>query len=108
MENDDLYLLLKFAQAIQQKIKTETDENARKSLEKDLILVKDEIGKKVLNLPHDAPVFPPFEASQFLDALNLNKEEYQPNQILISPINSPIRPKKASKIQSISESNRKI
>ena len=116
MENDNLFLLLKFAQVIQQKIKTETNTDVKQSLEKDLILIKDEIGKRVLSLPNDAQVFPPFDSSQFIDdrILDENKEEsssnnineYHPTQkslISDSPISSPSRSKNPSKIQSLSE-----
>lgn len=112
--NNNLFLLLKFAQAIQQKIKIETNEDAKQSLEKDLILIKDEIGKRVLNLPNDTQIFPPFDSSQFIDekvsgikeeSSSNNMNEYHPQKSLISasPINSPSRYNKTSKIQSLSE-----
>lgn len=107
MENSDIFLLLRFAQVIQQKIKTEKNEDARNSLEKDLILIKDEIGKRVLNIPNDSPIFPPFDSSLFIDenSLDASKEYQQSHQssIIGSPINSPSRSNKASSIQMLSE-----
>ncbi|KAK8897045.1 hypothetical protein M9Y10_014979 [Tritrichomonas musculus] len=116
MDKGDLPLLLKFAQIIQQKIKTETDENVKGSLEKDLLIIKNEIGKRVLELPNDTQIFPPFESSQFFDERLLypNKEvissiEYLPSQktkkqtINVSPINSPVRNNRSSKLQSLSD-----
>ena len=65
MENCDISLLLRFAEMIQNRYKSETNENAKASLEKDLKLVKDEIGKRVLDLPNDVPIFPPIKEEKF-------------------------------------------
>ncbi|OHT08301.1 hypothetical protein TRFO_04914 [Tritrichomonas foetus] len=65
MDNGDLPLLLRFAELIQHKLKNETDEKAKSSLERDLKLVKNEIGKRILDLPEDVPIFPPLPEEKF-------------------------------------------
>jgi hypothetical protein len=53
----DLTSLLKLADLIQIRIKQEAEPNVRKSLEHDLVLVKTQIGKRVLELPPDVELF---------------------------------------------------
>lgn len=67
MEPGNLLLLLKFAESIQAKSKTENDSRIKASLEEDLCKIKTEIGRIALELPADTQIFQPFEYSQLLD-----------------------------------------
>lgn len=77
-----MHALLYLAEAIQLKIKQEHDENVKKTLENDLQRLKKEIGKRVLELPDNVPVFPPVEVktevSEQIDMANQQNANSSP------------------------------
>jgi hypothetical protein len=68
MERNDLTALLRLAELVQARARRERDPHAKDSLEKDLTLIKDELGRVVLSLPSDVDVFPAKEEDGFPDS----------------------------------------
>jgi hypothetical protein len=76
MERPDLSALLRLAELVQARARRERDLHVKESLERDLVRIKDEIGRIVLRLPSDVEVFPAKEDDGFpdLEAFTLGSE----------------------------------
>jgi len=57
MEKEEILILLDLLEKIQYRIRNETDETVVRCLESDISKVRNEIGKRVLELPLDVKIF---------------------------------------------------